>query len=113
MIPHVGKLPILKTNCQKYFKKSLPAGGKPSTMVTAGKTYKAGHFEEEMIEAQFALMKFLYFSVFASDLFFEKNIFSPSDLFRRNQKNDLFNFSIAMTSRSTETPFRLQIVSHM
>ena len=32
----------------------LSAGGKPSTMVTAGKTCKAGHEEHGIIRAEFS-----------------------------------------------------------
>ena len=93
----------------------LSAGGKPPTMVTAGKTCKAGHLEKESIRAEFVLMKFHYSSVVASNLFSRKCYFSSSDLFRKNLKKQkvLFNCSIAMTSWSSETPFRLGIGSHM
>ena len=48
--------------------RQLSAGGKPSTMVIAGKTYKAGHFENEIIWAVFAFDKIPWLNTIMREL---------------------------------------------
>ena len=69
---------------QKRRLKNVNVGGKPSTMVTAGKTCKAPHFEKEDICAQF-FIKFHYLSVLASKLFLE-DLFFIFHFFRNKTK---------------------------
>ena len=93
-------------------RKLLSAGGKLSTMVTAGKTCKAGHFEKQIICRNFVI-RFIICGFSHRIYFFGDFIFHLPNLSATIKTKSLFNVSIVTNSWSTETPFRLEISGHM